>query len=172
MKSILSHIRIFLSSAFAGRLLQLISLLLICLWVYTAMMKFGNMASNIDSMHKQFFPASVGTALAYLVPALAALAAILLYYRPKAGLLLSIGLLTAFSLFIAAAYSNIFSGQTCACAGIFPKKGYLFHLAFNIPLLALAGLGLAIHKQQKCGDAENRQQSRQKKNFIIKMIKL
>lgn len=135
-------------------------ILLISLWTYTAFMKFGNMENNLDSMHKQFFPVYVGSVLAYLLPMMAIVTVIFLFYRIKTGFLLSIGLLSSFTLFILVAFAEIFAGQTCACAGIFPRQGYVFHLVLNIVMLAMAVTGLVIYSKQIRGDAENRHQSR------------
>ncbi|NGM64174.1 MauE/DoxX family redox-associated membrane protein [Sphingobacterium sp. SGR-19] len=140
-------------------------ILLIALWGYTASMKLGNMERNLDSMHKQFFPAYVGDILAYLIPILALITVVFLFYRTKVGLWLSIGLLASFIAFIITAFADLFPGQTCACAGIFPTLGYVFHLGFNIIMLGVAVTGLILYNKQIRGEAENRYQSRQHKLF-------
>lgn len=140
-------------------------ILLIALWGYTASMKLGNMERNLDSMHKQFFPAYIGDILAYLIPIVALITVVFLLYRIKVGLWLSIGLLASFIAFIITAFADIFPGQTCACAGIFPTLGYVFHLGFNIIMLGIAVTSLILYKKQTRGEAENCYQSRQYKLF-------
>lgn len=145
--------------------IEVIRILLIALWAYTASMKLGNMERNLDSMHKQFFPAYIGDILAYLIPIVALITVVFLFYRIKVGLWLSIGLLASFIAFIIIAFADIFPGQTCACAGIFPTLGYVFHLGFNIIMLGIAVTGLILYNKQTRGEAENRYQSRQHKLF-------
>ncbi|TYR36338.1 hypothetical protein FXV77_10545 [Sphingobacterium phlebotomi] len=142
-----------------------IRILLIALWAYTAAMKLGNMDRNLDSMHKQFFPAYIGDILAYLIPVMAVLSIVFLFYSIRTGFLLSIGLLASFTVFILVAFADIFPGQTCACAGIFPTLGYVFHLGFNIVMLGVAVTSLILYNKQTRGEAENRYQSRQYKLF-------
>jgi len=144
---------------------DVIRILLISLWAYTGAMKLGNMSHNLDSMHKQFFPAYIGNILAYLIPVMALVTVAFLVYRVKTGLWLSIGLLSTFILYILVVFAEIFGEETCACAGIFPKLGYTFHLAFNILMLIIAIIGLIIYKKGTRGEAENRYQSRQYKLF-------
>ncbi|WP_146113763.1 MauE/DoxX family redox-associated membrane protein [Sphingobacterium gobiense] len=139
-------------------------ILLISLWAYTAAMKLGNMERNLDSMHKQFFPTYIGDILAYLIPVMALVTVAFLLYRTTTGLWFSIALLASFSVFIIIAFADIFPGQTCACAGIFPRLGYVFHLGFNIIMLGIA-LGLILYNKQTRGEAENRYQSRPYKLF-------
>lgn len=122
---------------------------LIALWAYTASMKLGNMERNLESMHKQFFPAYVGNILAYLIPTVAAVCVVLLLYRPKIGLWLSAGLLGSFILFITVAFADIFPGQTCSCAGIFPAMGYMFHLKFNAVMFVAAVTGLLLYNRKE-----------------------
>jgi|GEM_PF-4469074 len=145
--------------------LEVIRILLIALWAYTASMKLGNMQQNLDSMHKQFFPAYIGDILAYLIPVMALVTVVFLLIRLTAGLWFSIGLLTSFIVFIVVAFADIFPGQTCACAGIFPRLGYVFHLGFNSIMLGVAVTGLILYNKQTRGEAENRYQSRQYKLF-------
>lgn len=139
---------------------NVIVIVLVALWVYTAMVKLGNMEYNLDTMRKQLFTMGVANVLAYLVPIAALGTAGLLMYRVRWGLWASVVLLSSFSIYIIVFLSEIFVRQTCSCAGIFYGMGYVGHLVFNIAMLLITSIGLFIHYKKINGVAENREQSR------------
>ena len=135
--------------------------LLVALWVYTAVVKLGNMAYNMDTMRKQLFPVWASDFLAYLVPIGALGTAGLLLYRVRWGLWASVALLSSFSAYIVVYLTEIYKKQTCSCAGIFASLDYSGHLIFNLCMLVITGIGLYMNYNIQRGEAENRQPSRQ-----------
>ncbi|WP_139227543.1 MauE/DoxX family redox-associated membrane protein [Sphingobacterium wenxiniae] len=139
--------------------IELIRLLLIMLWVYAAFVKLGNMEANFDAMQKQIFSKPVANILAYTVPISELLAVVFLLIRIRTGFLLSITLLSAFSLYIGLILLHVFGDIPCSCGGIFQGMGHKTHLFFNISMLLIAILGLIIYDRIK-GKAENLEKSR------------
>lgn len=156
-----THIKIFAQSNTGKITVRIIQILLIMLWAYTAAVKLGNMKHNLDSMHKQLFPAYIADILAYLIPISALIIVAFLLLNIRTGILLSITLLTAIILYITVVLSEIIAPETCSCAGIFPWMDYRGHLIFSVIIWIIAIFGALILYKNKRGDAENRQQSRQ-----------
>lgn len=142
-------------------ILGIIVVMLLALWVYTAVVKLGNMAYNLDTMHKQLFPVWASDFLAYLVPFGALGTAGLLLYRVRWGLWASVALLSSFSVYIIIYLTEVFTKQTCSCAGIFAGVDYQGHLLFNTIMLCITGIALYINYIISNGEAENRKESRQ-----------
>lgn len=145
MKKQIIYIKSLAASKAGHAILHTIRIILIGLWTYTAAIKLGNMPYNIDSMHKQFFPAPIATFLAYFVPVQAIITLIFLVFKFKTGLLLSIAYLTAIILFIVVVLSEIIAKETCSCAGIFAQLDYPDHLIFSIAMWIIAMVGLYIY---------------------------
>lgn len=156
-----THIKTFAQSHTGKITVRIIRVLLIILWTYTAAVKLGNMKHNLDSMHKQLFPAYIANILAYLIPISALIIVAFLLLNIRTGLLLSITLLTAIILYITVVISEIIAPETCSCAGIFPWMDYRDHLIFSVIIWIIAIIGALILYKNKRGDAENREQSRQ-----------
>lgn len=149
MKKKIIYIKSLATSRAGHTILKIIRIILIGLWTYTAAIKLGNMPYNIDSMHKQFFPAPIATFLAYFVPVLAIISLVFLVFKLKTGLLLSIAYLTAIILFITVVLSEIFAKETCSCAGIFKQLDYKGHLIFSIVMWIINLIGVYIYMQNK-----------------------
>jgi uncharacterized membrane protein YphA (DoxX/SURF4 family) len=151
MKKKLAYIESLAASKAGHAILHTIRILLIGLWTYTSAVKLGNMPYNIDSMHKQFFPAPIATLLAYFVPVLAIISLVFLVFNLKTGLLLSIAYLTAIILFIVVVLSEIIAKETCSCAGIFKEMNYKGHLVFSLIMWTLTVIALYIYQKNKAG---------------------
>lgn len=149
MKRIITHIEALAKSKAGNTILKTIRILLIGLWAYTIAVKLGNMAYNIDSMHKQFFPAPIATFLAYFVPVLAIISLVFLVFKLKTGLLLSLAYLSAIILFIVVVLSEIIAKETCSCAGIFKEMNYKGHLVFSLIMWILTVISLSIYQKIK-----------------------
>lgn len=151
MKKQIIYIKSLATSRAGHTILKIIRIILIGLWTYTAAIKLGNMPYNMDSMHKQFFPAPIATFLAYFVPVLAIISLVFLVFNLKTGLLLSIAYLTAIILFIVVVLSEIIAKETCSCAGIFKEMNYKGHLIFSLIMWTLAVIALYIYQKNKAG---------------------
>lgn len=132
-------------------LLKLINLLLIALFVYTAVSKLSDMATFRGQMLNQPLPKSITTILVWIVPASELLAATLLAIRPLRlfGLYLSLLLMTAFTAYVALVLANTFAYVPCSCGGIMRSLSWQAHLAINICFTLLSSMGIFLHKSTK-----------------------
>jgi hypothetical protein len=125
---------------------QLISCLLILLWVYAATSKLINYEQSRMQMMNQVFPDSINAVLLWVIPITELLiAGLLLFSKSRiAGLILSAILLFLFSGYVLLVMLNVFDRIPCSCGGIISKLSWGQHLVFNLVFLALAILGLGI----------------------------
>lgn len=135
--------------------IQLISCLLILLWVYAAVSKLINYEQSRMQMMNQVFPASINEILLWAVPLLELLISGLLLFHGtrKVGLLLSAILLFLFSGYVLLVMLNVFGRIPCSCGGVISKLNWEQHLVFNLVFLLLALLGFGIElKERRCNE--------------------
>lgn len=120
------------------------SLLLCLLFAYTAISKVYDWQGTKGGLYNQVFPEWMATALLYGLPPIELITAIMLISNPfrKAGFLVSIMLLTAFSLYIGIVMTGIFGRIPCSCGGIINNLGWGEHLVFNLVFLGISVIGL------------------------------
>lgn len=130
--------------------LEIIIALLILLWVYTVISKWGN--------HQAFYrqlswnPTTTGyqDILFYVLPGFELLAALFLLLKPMLwyGLILSAGLMFVFSAYV---FYVIFidpTKATCTCGGVLSAMTWKQHLIFNISYLLLSCIGIYLYKER------------------------
>lgn len=128
--------------------LKIIAGVIAALFFYAAISKLIDYDKARREMLNQVFPKNVSEVLAWLVPAAELLLIPLLIYtptRPK-GLWISLGLLTAFTGYIAVVMTGIFGRVPCSCGGILEQLSYGMHLLFNLFFMLVAFMGIAIEK--------------------------
>ncbi len=142
------------SKGFSNYLIQGISAILVFLWIYAALSKFLNFEQSRMQMLNQVFPAAINRILLWAVPAAELFTAgLLLFARTRtAGLILSILMLSLFSVYILFVILNVFDRIPCSCGGIISKLSWGQHLVFNLVFLALALLGLGIELKERRPD--------------------
>lgn len=123
--------------------ITLITVLLVILWAYSALVKLANLKKFRYAMRTQVFPAWIGEIFVYLIPIVEiALIVLLLYPATRLlGMYSSMFTLILFTLYVSGAALRIYERFPCACGGIFGKLGWSKHLRINIllSLIALAG---------------------------------
>ena len=130
--------------------------LLILLWSYTASDKLFSHREFSIQLTRQFLPADSVPFLSYAIPLTEMLAAIFLLIKPtrRAGLLLSVILMTAFTIYVAQAVFGLREKTPCSCGGIFKNMGWDMHLMLNLFLLILSIYAL-LKTKKKGGSPEN-----------------
>lgn len=126
--------------------------LLIGLFVYAAASKLADMDTFRGQLLNQPFPHGLAGILVYALPAAELLTAGLLLAprTSRYGLRLSLGLLLAFTGYIALVKLHYWSRVPCSCGGILSHMSWTTHLFFNLFFILLTVLAL----RQK-GKAEN-----------------
>ncbi len=91
---------------------------------------------------RQPLPSSWAKPLSLTLPAIELATGILLAGRyKKIGLLLSIALLSSFSVYIALGLLNLYPQKPCGCASVFESLSWEWHLVVNMVLFTLSILG-------------------------------
>lgn len=125
--------------------------LLILLWVYTATSKLSDFREFRWQMYNQVFAKEIARVLVYVVPAVELLAPILLCFAftRLAGLLLSTGLMMAFSLYIGLALLNVYERMPCSCGGVLEILDWQAHFIFNLIFTVIAVTGTIFHFKRR-----------------------
>ncbi len=127
--------------------LDIICVLLIMLFVYTAVSKLLDLRSF--ELYLQLIPLLGGYSrlFAWVLPVTELLIAIALItpYSKLAGLYGSFLLMIIFTLYLA--YLLLFHGGNlpCSCGGVLQQMGWTGHLVFNICFTILAGAGILLY---------------------------
>jgi hypothetical protein len=117
-------------------------ILLIFLWVYTALAKLSQLNTSVVFLMKSPL-APVARQLAIAIPALELLIAIFLVIpsTQPLGLRCSLVLLTIFRLYIG--YMLLyFPGRPCNCGGVINTMTWTQHIIFNIFFIAITALSI------------------------------
>ena len=105
-------------------------------------------------MMNQVFPIWMAEILYWLVPVIELGVCILLIIGIMGktrlmGLYASLILMSSFSIYIAITMTGIFGRIPCSCGGLLNNMSYGTHLIFNLFFVALALIGIALHKKSK-----------------------
>jgi putative oxidoreductase len=135
------------------QIVEIIYLLLILLFGYTAVSKLADFNDFRSQMSKQVFSAPVREILLYTLPAIEILTATLLI-SPRfrlTGLVLSSALMLLFTGYIILILSGYYKSIPCVCGGVLKMLNWRAHLWFNVFFLVLAVLGSIFQYQIKSG---------------------
>lgn len=124
--------------------LQLSSLILIIVFVYTGLDKLLRWEDNWKAFHNQTFPAELAAVLASAVPISELLIALLLLFSVTRwwGYLSSLLLLTVFTTYVGLIWVGAFPRVPCNCAGILESLGWEAHFWMNLGFIGVAVWGM------------------------------
>ncbi len=130
-----------------GNIIQIISYLLIILWVYAAASKLLDFTEFVWQLKNQVFGTKMALALVFLIPLFELGTTVMLaFIRSRFyGLMMSAILLLLFSGYIILLMTGIFGRVPCACGGILAKMSWKAHLVFNLIFLSLTLSALFIN---------------------------
>ena len=131
--------------------IQIITLLLMTLWIYTAISKGMDMQVFRGQLLRQPIARGIVDVLVWLLPSTELAAAIfLMFVRTRwAGMLLSFCLMLLFTAYVGLAVAGYWGDIPCSCGGVLNRLGWEEHLWFNLFFTALAGAGIYLLKQQR-----------------------
>lgn len=123
---------------------KIASIPLIILWTYTGFDKLLRWKDSRNAFHNQTFPAELAEVLAYAVPIVELLIALLLLFSVTRwwGYLGSILLLTVFTTYVGLIWVGAFPRVPCNCAGILESLGWAEHFWMNLGLIGVGVWGL------------------------------
>lgn len=125
---------------------EIISALLILLFLYAALSKWMDMAAFTKAMHNQPFPHWMADTLAWTLPPVEIAVAILLMFRRTQliGFTASLILMTLFTLYILAILLHLFPRVPCSCGGVIKQLGWNAHLVFNLFFVFISILAIVL----------------------------
>ena len=118
--------------------------LLSAVFVYTAVSKVYDWSGTRMAMYNQVFPIGMAEILLYVLPVVELGVAVLLLVPAwrRTGLLLSTGLMSLFTGYIALVWMGFTERVPCSCGGVLSSLGWGEHLVFNLVFLGIAVWGL------------------------------
>ncbi len=132
-------------------ILEVITSLLLILFLYTALSKFLDFDGFTYDMNNQPFPNELTPLLVWLVPGseIAITATLIFKVSRMAGLIASAILMGMFTLYTALVLSNVFQYVPCSCGGVIKHLTWTQHLAFNIFFLTISVIGIYLEKENR-----------------------
>ena len=122
---------------------------LIALWTYAFFIKIIDFNHYQNQMADQPFPILFQGVLTYGLLLTEVTAAILLIIgKQLAGLILSLMLLIAFTIYILLILNGYFPERPCSCGGFISKMSWGSHLKFNLILIAINSFCLYTIRQK------------------------
>jgi putative oxidoreductase len=130
---------------------ELIAVLLIVLFIYTASSKLLDVAAFRKQMLNQPLPDALKQNLVWLVPVSEITTSVLLIIRSARlyGFVLAFLLMLAFTLHVGLILANTFAYIPCSCGGILSALSWEAHLIFNIVFTLLALAGIIIERKRR-----------------------
>ena len=115
------------------------------IWAYTGLDKLIRFGDSRKAFHNQTFPAEFAEILAYAVPTIELLIALLLLFSVTRwwGYISSLLLLTIFTTYVGLIWVGAFPRVPCNCAGILESMGWGAHFYMNLGLSGIAIWGLS-----------------------------
>lgn len=129
---------------------EIISFLIVLLFVYAASSKLYDFKGFVSEMNNQPFPDSWTPFLTTAIPAAEIAIAVSLLFRSTtiAGLYASLLLMIAFSIYTVLVLLNVFSFVPCSCGGVLKLLSWKQHLVFNLFFVFISGVAIAIEKNK------------------------
>ena len=133
-------------------LLELISSLLIMLFLYASVSKFLDFDRHIHDMSNQPLPHVLRPLLIWGIPLLEiAISIALIFERSRLmGFYASLILMVLYTIYAGSILLHFFSYVPCSCGGVIRKLTWGQHLVFNLFFVGLALTGIVLqHKRSK-----------------------
>lgn len=130
--------------------LESITALLVVLFVYTALSKLLDVQTFSEQMRNQPLPLWIADILVWAIPSMELVISVLLLISSMRiyGLLSSLLLLLAFTIYVGMVYLNFFERVPCSCGGFFRTMSWETHLVFNLGLTLLAITGIYLEQMK------------------------
>jgi putative oxidoreductase len=131
-------------------IVQIISGLLILLFLYTGANKFFSFQHFIKQMNNQVFPNSWAPYIVWTIPSLEIAIAFALMFdkTKKAALWGSLILMSLFTIYTALVLFNVFDRVPCSCGGVIEHLTWTQHLFFNSFFVTISIVGILLWKKQ------------------------
>ena len=134
-----------------NQITEIISALLILLFLYTSVSKFFDLRGFIHDMNAQPFPNWMTPFMIWAVPITEILIAFSLLFEKtkRLGLISSLILMTLFTIYTGLVLLNVFNSVPCSCGGVIKKLTWTQHLFFNLLFVGLSLTGILLSKEKR-----------------------
>lgn len=135
--------------------LEILSSLLILLFVYTSVSKWLNFKKFIGEMNNQPLPNWMTPTLVYSLPTIEIIiAALLMFPRTQLpGFRASLVLMLLFTLYTLLVLLEAFDRVPCSCGGVIENLTWSQHLVFNLFFVGVALAGIKLKRKEKLNTA-------------------
>ncbi|WPR73740.1 MauE/DoxX family redox-associated membrane protein [Algoriphagus sp. NG3] len=129
---------------------KIFNTILILLWTYTGLDKLIRWDASRKAFLNQPMPNGLEEVLAYAVPIVELLIALLLLFSITRwwGYLGSILLLTVFTTYVGLIWVGAFPRVPCNCAGVIDSMGWAAHFWMNLGLIGVSIVGMRLESQK------------------------
>lgn len=130
---------------------EIISILLVVLFVYTAASKLADFGSFQNQMNAQPLPEWLASLVVWTLPAVEISTGVLLIFSGTrlAGLYVSSALLLMFTGYVGLALAGAFGSIPCSCGGIIESLSWEAHLTVNLIFTVLSLAGIMLYRNHK-----------------------
>ena len=130
-------------------IIEIISSLLILLFLYASVSKWLAFKSFVGDMNNQPFSNWMTPWLVWGIPSIEVLIVLLLIFdRTRlSGLYASLALMLAFTIYTAAVLLHSFKYVPCSCGGVIRKLTWPQHLVFNLFFVGISVVGIILIKR-------------------------
>ena len=130
-------------------IIEIISSLLILLFLYASVSKWLAFKTFIGEMNNQPFPNWMTPYLVWGIPIIEVLIAVALIFEKTRvpALYASFVLMTAFTIYTVAVLLHAFKYVPCSCGGVIKKLTWPQHLVFNLFFVVISLLGVWLKKR-------------------------
>src|SRR5215831_10238271 len=127
---------------------EIISSLLVLLFLYASLSKFFDFRHFIGQMNNQPFPNWMTPYLVWSIPSLEiAITVALIFEKTRTpGLYASLILMAAFTIYTVAILLRFFGRIPCSCGGVIEKLTWQQHLALNLFFVAISFVAILLRK--------------------------
>ncbi len=132
---------------------KFLTLILLSLWIPASIDKFINFEVFKNGLILQPFNDSFAEVLAYILPGLEALTALLLLLESlrRYGMILSLILMAVFTGYIGTALAGAWQELPCGCGSVISGLSWKQHFFFNLFFLLISGYGVYLMNPKRSG---------------------
>ena len=133
------------------RFVDIVVLLLVVLFLHTAISKFLDFGGFIHDLNNQPFSNTFTPFLKWMIPLTEiAIVVTLLFERTRAiGLYASLVLMTLFTIYTALVLLHVFAYVPCSCGGVVSYLSWPQHLIFNLFFVVITTIAIKLNKSNE-----------------------
>lgn len=138
------------------QLVNIISSLLVFLFLYASLSKFTDFNGFVRDMNNQPFPKWLSNIFVWAVPGVEiGLAVMLIFNKTRyKGLYGSLILMSLFTIYTTLVLFNVFNKVPCSCGGIIKNLTWTQHSILNLFFVCISVLGMILIKKGKAQEAD------------------